>query len=184
MNVSFFYKIITNIFKFKYCKKNLFLTTLIFLSSCSSDTNINTSSLKLFAYSETSKEIIVLTRSFDEQLCSENYEVAFSATLNKTNNIQIKKYFCWNYIESKQLVRLFDPNSILFKSKTVDVNKFVLIKTKEQIESEELISSFENFVSKDINKNYSQQNNSNIIPLIINTEPKLCIFIGNILNCD
>ena len=182
MNTYLF--VFTNILKLNYYKTFISVTTLWFLTSCSSDTNINTSSLKLFAYSESSKDIIVLTRSLDTQLCSENYKVAFSASLNEKNNIQIKKYFCWNYIESKQLVNLFDPNSIIFKSKTVDINKFVLIKTKEQIDSEEFRSNFENFVSKDINKNNSQQNNLAIIPLIINTEPKMCIFIGNILNCD
>lgn len=174
----------TNILKPNFYKKFISLTTLCFLTSCSSENNINTYEVRPIAYSESSKDITILSRSTDEKLCPENYEVAFSATLDEKNKIQIKKYFCWNYIESKQLVKLFDPNSILFKSKTVDVNKFVLIKTKEQIESEELISNFENFVSKDISKNNSQPNNSNIIPMIINAEPKLCIFIGNILNCD
>lgn len=182
MNAYLF--VFTKILKLNYYKTFISVTTLCFLTSCSSDININTSSLKLFAYSESSKEITVLTRSSDEKLCSQSYEVAFSATINENNKIQIKKYFCWNYIESKQLVKFFDPNSILFKSKTIDVNKFVLIKTKEQIESEEFRSNFENFVSKDINKNNSQQNNLAIIPVIINTEPKMCIFIGNILNCD
>lgn len=184
MKINIDFNVSTNKLKLNYYNKFISLTTLVFLSSCSSEININSESLKPLAYFESSKDITVLTRTLDEKLCPELYEVAFSATINENNKILIKKYFCWNYIESKQLVKLFDPNSLLFKSKTIDVNKFVLIKTKEQLESEELRRNFDNFVSNDFRKDNSQKNNLSIVPLIMNAEPKMCIFIGNTLNCD
>ena len=62
--------------------------------------------------------------------------------------------------------------------------KHQVTKTKEQLESEELRRNFENFVSNDFRKDNSQKNNLSIVPLIMNAEPKMCIFIGNTLNCD
>ena len=168
----------------KKMKLIISLVTIILINGCSSEINVKNDELKLFAYAESPKQTTFLTLSTDEQICSGNNHIAFSTTFNNKNQIQVKKYFCWDFNESKELVNLYETNFIKLKVQKIDVNNFVLIKTKEQLALEKFHQNFENFIRNERRIQESSKNHLGVIKSIIDGEPKACLFIGNILNCE